>query len=495
MSFQYPALVVTVPLLSAFFISIAGWVYKRLCFPIALLALGVSAYSTFGLLVKVLENGVVRYKLGGWPPPWGIAYYVDPLNGLILVVVSVVAFVNLIGSHKNIATDFPDKPGAFYTLYVLMVTGLLGIVVTGDAFNLYVLLEIAALTGYGLLAMGDERAPFSSLNYLYMGTIGACFYLLGIGYLYIVTGSLNMEDIASILPSLYGSKAVLAAFIICTVGVWIKMAFFPLHAWLPNAYTHAPSAASGLIAPLVTKVMIYVMIRLIFSVFTPAYVFDTLTVNNAFVWLAVIAIVMGAFFALAERNLKRMFSYIIISEVGYMVGGVWLGNRAGLIGAILHILNDALMTLCLFLVVGNIVQKIHGYAFDDLKGIFRKMPFTMGALVVGALSIIGVPPTCGFFSKWYLISGAVQAGQYGFVVALLFSSLVNVVLFFRVFEIAFYEPIGDHHGHGLSKTMEEAPISMLVPLLIVALGLVAVGVYTGDIVSLIIQHAIPEGIV
>jgi multicomponent Na+:H+ antiporter subunit D len=278
------------------------------------------------------------------------------------------------------------------------------------------------------------------------------------------------------------------------VGVWLKMAFFPLHAWLPNAYTHAPSASSGLIAPLVTKVMIYVMIRLIFTVFTPEYAFNTLTLSNAFVWLAVIAIVMGAFFALAERNLKKMFSYIIISEVGYMVGGVWLGNRAGMTGAVLHILNDALMTLCLFLVATNIGHKIQTHSFNDLKGIFRKMPVTMGALVVGALSIIGVPPTCGFFSKWYLLSGAVQAGQYGFVAALLFSSLVNVVLFFRVLEIAFFEPFGDHHGHGHTESIDEAPLSMLVPLLIVALGLVVVGVYTGDIVNLVIQFAIPKEI-
>jgi multicomponent Na+:H+ antiporter subunit D len=165
-------------------------------------------------------------------------------------------------------------------------------------------------------------------------------------------------------------------------------------------------------------------------------------------------------------------------------------------GAILHIVNDALMTLCVFLAVGNIVYKLKGYAFDDLKGLVRKMPFTMGALVIGALSIIGVPPTCGFFSKWYLISGAIQAGQYAFMVALLFSSLVNVVLFFRVIEICYYEPFSDGHGHEHHvEPMAEAPLSMLVPLFIVAAGLIVVGLYTGDIVNKIIEFAIPKGIV
>jgi multicomponent Na+:H+ antiporter subunit D len=329
-----------------------------------------------------------------------------------------------------------------------------------------------------------------------MGTIGACFYLLGVGYLYIATGSLNMADIANILPSLYHSKTVLAAFIICMVGIWLKMAFFPLHAWLPNAYTYAPSAVSSLVAPLVTKVMIYVMIRIVLSVFTPVFAFEVLRVSNPIVWLSVIAIVMGAIFALAERNLKKMLTYVVISEVGYMVGGVWLGNRMGMTGAILHIVNDALMTLCLFLVVGNIVYKVKGYTFDDLKGLFRKMPYTMAAFVVGALSIIGVPPTCGFFSKWYLILGAIQAGHYGFMAALLFSSLINVILFFRIIEIGYYESPADDHGQSHhSKPIDEAPLSMLIPLLIVAVGLVVVGVYTKEIVTQIIEFAIPVGIV
>jgi multicomponent Na+:H+ antiporter subunit D len=496
MSEQYPALLVVVPLLSAFFVSIAGWINKKWCFPIAVVALSVSAWSSVCLLLRVLNEGAIVYKLGGWPPPVGIAYYIDYLNGLVLPVVSIVALLNLISSKRIVEQQFPDKTAPFYTLYVLMVTGLLGIVVTGDAFNLYVLLEIASLTGYGLLAMGEERAPLATLNYLYMGTIGACFYLLGVGYLYIVTGSLNMVDIARLLPALYQSKAVLAAFIICIVGVWLKMAFFPLHAWLPNAYTYANSAASGLIAPLMTKVMVYVMIRLMLTIFTPKFVFDTLAVHDTVVWLAVIAIVMGAVLALAERNLKKMLTYIVVAEVGYMVGGAWLGNRVGMTGAILHIVNDALMTLCVFMVVGNIVYKVKGYAFEDLKGLFRKMPFTMGAFVIGAMSIIGVPPTCGFFSKWYLIVGAISAGHYGFMAALIFSSLVSVVLFFRVFEICFYEPFADHHGHDNHPGgMDEAPVSMVVPLLVVAAILILVGLYTGDIVNHVIRFAIPDAMV
>lgn len=493
MSQHYPALLVTVPLLSALLISVLGWVYRRLCFPVALAALAVSLFSCVNLLVRVLNENVVLYRLGGWDPPWGIAYRVDRLNALVLVVVATVALVNLIATKRSVSREFPEKIGPFYTLYVLLIAGLLGIVVTGDAFNLYVLLEITALSGYGLIAMGGERAPLASLNYVYMGTIGACFYLLGVGYLYISTGSLNMADISTLLPGLSDSRVVLAAFVICMVGVFLKMGLFPLHAWLPNAYTFAPSPVSSLVAPLMTKVMIYVMIRLILTVFTPEFTFSTAALGPSVVWVAVIAIFMGAILALGARDMKRMLSYVIVAEVGYMVGGAWLGNRAGMTGAILHIANDAVMTLCVFLAVGNIVYRSGGYAFEDLKGMFRRMPYTMTGLVAGALSMIGVPPTCGFFSKWYLISGGIQAGQYAFVAALIFSSLINAVLFFRIIEIGYYEPFALDHGHGPAPAaMREAPLSMVVPLLVVAGGLVVMGVFTGDIVTHVVGPFIPQ---
>jgi multicomponent Na+:H+ antiporter subunit D len=235
-------------------------------------------------------------------------------------------------------------------------------------------------------------------------------------------------------------------------------------------------------------------------VFTPAYVFGTLQISNAIVWIAVVAIVMGSLMALTQKSLFKMLTYIVVAEVGYMVGGFFLGNRMGITGSILHIINDAAMTLCLFLAAGAITYRTKSDSFSDLKGIFKRMPYTMTAFTVGALAVIGIPPTCGFFSKWYLIIGGINAGHYGFAAALIFSSLVNAVLFFRIFEIAYFQSSGDskdhhHHGHHRHKDkMVEAPLSMLVPLMIVALSLIALGIYTGDIVTHVIQAAIPGGI-
>ena len=491
---HYPAFIVIVPFLFAFVVSGVAWIKKELCFPLTLVGLGLSAWFSVCLLRQVATTGVLKYRMGGWETPWGIGYHVDYLNGLVVTVVTVLAFINLIATRKNVTEETPEKEGAFYSLYLLFIVGLTGILLTGDLFNLYVLLEVASLTSYALIGMGSGRAPMSALNYLFVGTVGGCFYLLGVGYLYIMTGSLNMADVATLLPPLYNSSAIVMAFIFCMVGASIKMAFFPLHMWLPNAYGFAPTAAGSLIAPLMTKVMVYVLIRLILTVFSVDFAFVVMKMGDPMVWMSSLAIVAGAVFALSQKNLKRMFCYIIVSEIGYMMGGAWLGNNAGMTGAILHILNDAIMTLCLFLCAGSIYYRTHGLELDRLKGLFLKMPVTMACFVASALSIIGVPPTCGFFSKWYLISGGLQAGQYGFVAALLFSSLVNVVLFFRVIEISYYGDFETHHGHGSSPAVVmESPASMLVPLLIVSIGLVVVGLYTCSIVNhliapILMQH-------
>ena len=495
MSDHTPALLIISPLLFAFLVSGTGWIKRGLCFPLAAAGAGLCAFFSVSLFVQVLQGGTVQYSLGGWEAPWGIGYHVDRLNGMVLVVVSVLAFVNLIATRKSVAAEFSEKEGAFYAVSLLFVVGLVGMVVTGDLFNLYVLLEVASLTSYALIALGGPRAPLASLNYLYMGTIGGCFYLLGVGYLYIMTGSLNMGDVASLLPAISTSNAIWVAFTFCMVGVGVKMAFFPLHNWLPNAYTCAPSAVSSLIAPLMTKVMVYVMIRLMISVFSVDFTFRVLHLGNAMVWLSVVAIVVGALLALGQKDLKRMFCYIIISEIGYMMGGAWLGNAAGMTGAILHILNDALMTICLFLAAGSIQYRIKGLEFTQLRGLFHRMPVTMACLVAAGLSVIGVPPTCGFFSKWYLITGALQAGQYEFMAALLFSSLVNVVLFFRVIELSYYGEAGHGHGYGAaSEPIAEAPATMLAPLVLLSLGLVVVGIYTGTIVTSVIDPILPAAL-
>ena len=336
---QAPALILLFPFFASIIVALAGIRVQSVCFPLTVIGMAASVLSGIAILAKVVNDGVIRYRLGGWEPPMGIEFRIDALGALVVLAVSVVGLLTAIYSKRQVPAETPDKVSQYYTLYLLLMTGLIGMVITGDAFNLFVLIEVSALTSYALIAMGPRRATLAAYKYVIMGTIGASFYLLGVGYLYIKTGSLNMFDINEqlIARGIFDSTAILVAFILITVGVWIKMAFFPLHAWLPNSYAYAPTTSSAVLGPLVTKVMIYVMIRLTFTVFGADYTFGQLDWSDIVVWMSVAAILVGSISALAQTDLRKMLAYLIIAEVGYMVGGMWLADDMGLIGSIYHL--------------------------------------------------------------------------------------------------------------------------------------------------------------
>ncbi|MBW2568225.1 MAG: monovalent cation/H+ antiporter subunit D family protein [Deltaproteobacteria bacterium] len=504
MAEQFPALIIVVPLIASFFVPIIGWWKKQLCYPWVVIILVVPFISSLGILKTVLTVGKFSYRLGGWAPPWGIEYALNYLNAFVLVIVSFISLIVAIYSRKSVEKELPEKTVPFYTLFLLLVTGLLGIVVTGDVFNLFVFLEISSLSCYALIAIGEDGAPIAAFNYVIMGTIGACFYLLGVGYLYMATGSLNMADLARILPDLYHSKVVLVAFAFFTVGIMIKGAVFPLHVWMPDAYCTAPSAVSALIGPLMTKVAAYVMIRIMFTIFHPNFSLNVMPVFTMLGWLSVAAILVGGIWAITQTDIKKMVVYILVAEVGYILLGISVGNRIGLTGAILHIMNDAFMMACLFLVIGAVFYKTGNRNILQMRDLHTKMPFTMGAFTIAALSMVGIPPACGFFSKWYLILGAIDAQKWVFAVTLLISSLMNAILFFRVIEYAYFSP---HEEHGVNEShanpnasdkhgeivRDEAPLSMLIPILIMAAGIVILGPLSGKIIASVIQFAIPAG--
>lgn len=493
---QLPILILAIPLLSAFIISIGTRRSNTAAYLIVVTAMICSFLAACGTLMQILQtNSPIHYYLGDWNPPFGIELVIDHLSGMVLVLIALVAFLTAIYSWHHVQEDVPDRIHHFYTLYALLVSGLLGMVATGDAFNLYVLLEISALSSYALLARGRVLAYFSTFKYIIMGTIGACLYLLGVGYLYIKTGSLNMADLSGMLKTteMYQSETIKIGFVLIIIGVMIKMAFFPLHGWLPNTYTYASTTSSCLIAPLMTKVSVYIMIRLMFTVFSVDYIFNVLQYGQLVMVMACIAIVVGSVSALAQTDLKRILCYIIVAEVGYMVGGVWLANKSGLTGAVYHILADGMMTSCLFMAVGAIIYKTRQSSLGAMKNIFRKMPITAVVFVVAAFSIIGIPPTCGFFSKWYLITGAVATGQWLFIAALLFSSLINALIFFRIIEIGYF-PNFDGDSHSEEIVVSDAPITMMIPMVLVAISLILIGIFTNQIVTNLVHWTIPAGL-
>jgi multicomponent Na+:H+ antiporter subunit D len=495
---QLPVIIVLTPLVSSFLIFAAGLWYKNIAYPMAVAATVNCLLSAGAILKAVIRKGIISYWFGGWKPPWGIEYRIDHLNAIMLVLVSGLALLTALHSKKIVERELAEKTSLFWSLFMLMVTGFLGICITGDLFNLFVLLEVVSLSGYALIAMGKKRAVFASFRYVIIGTIGASFYLLGVGYLYIANGSLNMADLVQRLPDLYPSKTVLIGFVFILIGLSIKMALFPMHVWLPDAYTYAPSAVSTAVAPLMTKVMAYAIIRVMFTVFKAEYPVSVLAVTDVLVWLGTVAIVFGAIMAFSQNDYKRMLSYVIIAEIGYIVGGVGVANTAAITGAIFHIVNDALMMACLFAVAGMVMHQTGGHQISDFKGIFKTMPVTAIIFTVGALAVIGVPPTCGFFSKWYLLLGGIEAGQWQFVTALLVCTLINVALFFRIVDKGLYLHAKDSGPKGPEPSREphagDAPMVMLIPAGVLAIAILLVGVFNQVILNHAIRFTVPPGL-
>ncbi len=494
---QFPALLVVIPLSASFLIFALGLFNRRICFPFLIVTLASCFLFAAGAFWQVISGGqAIHYHMGSWSPPWGIEYVVDHLNGLVLVAIAIMSLLAAIYARTMVEKEIPTaKHAPFYALFLLQVTGLFGMTVTGDVFNLYVLLEIASFSAYAIIGMGGGAAPFAAFRYMIFGTLGACAYLLGIGYLYLITGSLNMADLRQLLVPLYNSPVLFVGFALIIVGAAVKMALFPVHTWLPDSYTLAPSSVSVLLAPLFTKVGSYVLIRLLFTVFEPSFSMDLFPAALMLGWAAVVGILFSSIMALAQTDFKRMLCYLIVTEIGYIVIGIASGNRWGLIGSIFHVVNDMFMMALLFMAAGAIQAHFRTRNILEFSGLHRRMPITAAALVVGGLSVIGVPPMCGFFSKWYLLLGAFQAGQWVFMATLLIGSLLNAILFFRIIERSYLEPRpnASHRGRERGGRPEGVAKSELVPMVVMAAFVILLGVFSGYIVQYSISYAIPKG--
>lgn len=443
------------------------WAFAML---VSLVALGIATQ----LLGKVLSGGVISYALGGWAAPVGIEYRVDVINAFVLLLVTLIGAVVLFYAPPSVANEVSgERHYLFYAAYLLCLTGLLGITITGDAFNVFVFLEISSLSSYTLIALGkDRRALTAAYQYLILGAIGATFIVIGIGLMYMMTGTLNMADLARRLPSMFDSRTAMVAFAFLTVGMLIKLAMFPLHTWLPNAYSYAPSVVTSFLAATATKVSIYVFLRFTFTIWGADFVFERLNLDAFLIPLALLGIYVASLAAIYQTNVKRLLAYSSVAQIGYMMLGIGFVSVSGLTGGIVHLFNHALMKGALFLAVGCVVLRIGSANLVDWKGLGRKMPVTMAAFVIGGLGLIGVPLTVGFVSKWYLILAALEKGWWPVALLALISSLLAVIYVWRVVEVAYFQKADD------DTAVQEAPLQMLIPMWGLTLATLYFGVTT-----------------
>lgn len=470
-----PVLIILVLILGAAIIPIIGQKSSNISWLITLLSTLMFFIMSLIILKEVLVVGKLTYWFGNWEPPYGIAYVYDPLNAFILALLGFLAFSVAIYAKVSLEFEIEEhRITLFYTMYLLFIAGLAGIISTGDLFNLYVFLEIASIAGYALIAVGRRRESLmASFTYLVLGSVAASFIVLGIGYLYVATGTLNMADIAVKLEPIYESKLVLIAFAFFIVGLSIKIALFPLHNWLPNAYAYAPSVASTIMAVIATKVSAYVLIRVMFSVFRPEFEIGVVHVMQILMFFSVLAILFGSLFALSQTDIKKVLAYSSIGQVGYITLGIAIMNETAMTGSIIHMLNHALMKGCLFMAVGIIVYKTGITHTDKFIGLGRKLPLTMAAFTVAAVSMIGVPLTTGFVSKWYLAMGSLEADKGYLILVIMLSSLMTVIYFWRVIDNVWFKiPKGEIEV----RENNSVSILMLLPTLVMAVLCVFFGV-------------------
>jgi multicomponent Na+:H+ antiporter subunit D len=377
----------------------------------------VVAWAAFAMAValalRVQASGVLSYAIGGWAAPWGIEYRLDAASALVQLLVAAIAAVVLPYAGRSVAQEIdPARQGGFYAALLLLIAGLLGITATGDAFNVFVFLEISSLSSYTLIAMGrDRRALTAAFRYLIMGTIGATFYLIGVGLLYAMTGTLNMADLAERLPAVADTRTVHTAVAFIVVGLCLKIALFPLHLWLPNAYAYAPSAVAALIAATSTKVAVYVLIRFVYTVLGVDFAFGELSLAAVLIGLAVLGMLTASAVAVTQPDARRMLAYSSVAQVGYMVLGLSLASVAGLTAALLHMMNHAVMKGALFMALGCVAYRLGGNtAVSDLRGLGRSMPWTMAAFVAGGSEPDRRAPHRGLHQQVVPRAGGARAG-------------------------------------------------------------------------------------
>ena len=452
-----PALQVVLPLVAAPLIVLVR--SRRFAWLATTLVSYLCLLFSVQLAWRVARSGPISYAIGSWPPPWGIEYRVDALSAFVLVAVSLTASFVAPYAQRSIAAEVSrDRQYLMYAMYCLSLAGLLGIAITGDAFNLFVFLEISSLASYVLVALGRRRqALIAAYQYMLMGTVGATFYVIGVGLLYLMTGTLNLADMAERLRAVEDVRPLLVALAFITVGIGLKLALFPLHQWLPNAYAYAPSMATAFLAATATKVSVYVLLRYYFTVFDPVPLFGRLPTEEVFVALSVAAMIVASLVAIFERDVKRLFAWSSVAQIGYITLGIGVDNQSSLTGSIVHLLNHGVTKGAIFLLLGGVALRAGtaNLTLDSLAGLGRRMPVTALGLTVSGLSLVGIPGTAGFVTKWYLVVGALERGWWWLVAAIVASSLIAVGYVWRVVESAYLRP------SALPAAAGEAPPAML----------------------------------
>ena len=479
MSIPLPVFI-AIPLVAAFLLPMFGKKSKDVATVLANVA-------TVSLLVLAiisaiqLSTGNVQlyvYEIGKWSIPYGINLVLDGLSSLLLLAIGVVAAAAMLFS-AGYMEQYTAKP-KYLSLFLLMVAGMNGVVLSGDIFNLFVFLEIASLASYALVGFGCEHEELeASFKYMVLGSIGSIFVLFAVALVYGNTGTLNMAYISQIIQNAgslnHGLAFALALFI---VGFGLKAALVPFHAWLPDAHPSAPAPISAMLSGILIKTLgLYALIRVVFNIFGVS-----VSIGWLLIALALLSMIIGAFLAIGQWDIKRLMAYSSISQIGYVILGIGLGavliaqganpawSSLAILGGLFHLVNHAVYKSLLFLTSGSVQMSTGTRQLREMGGLAEKLPFTRATCTVASASIVGIPPFSGFWSKLILIIAAIQAQFIWIAAIIVFVSLCTLIMYLKVQRYAFLGELPEN----LQQT-EEHKGPMLVAMVFLACLCVLMG--------------------
>ena len=441
-----PIVAATLPIALGLWFDDVGW-------PIAAAATTAVVGIAAAIAAEVALGGQFDHAVGTYQPPIGIELVADQLSAAVLVLIAVVSLATL--AFSRVAGP---RGNPFYSAYLLLVGGLSGMALTGDLFNMFVFLEIVGITTYALIAADRSGASaYASLKYLVVGTVGASLYLVGVGYAFLATGTLNMVDMREqiLAQAGYGDPLIQASYALIVAGLALKIALFPVHTWQPDAYQRAPDAVTAVVAALVSTTSAYALIRVTYTVFTVDFLAANDAITTAMLVVSGTSILAGSVLAAMQSDLKRMFAYSSVAQFGMIGAAIALANETALLGGIVHLIGHGLLKFGLFLGVGTLALGYGVRRIEDAASAAREAPFTAGAIALLGLGLVGIPPSVGFLGKWYIGVGAVEssmagAGPAGIAVAavIFVSTLFTLSYVARLIERFYFAGVGLSGGHG-----------------------------------------------
>ncbi|NQT90619.1 MAG: NADH/ubiquinone/plastoquinone (complex I) [Candidatus Omnitrophica bacterium] len=451
-------LFVVIPLGGAFLISIFGKRFRPL--PDMLGNLTTLALLCLSILsVKFMNDyGTLVYYVGSWKPSIGIVMVLDGLTAFMLVTVNLVALAIAVYAI-NYMEKFTSK-WKFYTLFLLMLGGMNGVIITGDIFNLFVFLEIASVASYALVAFGTERHELeAAFKYAVMSTIGSLFILIGIVFLYSYTSTLNMAVMANVLAQKGAGDVGVMVSVLFIMGFGLKAAIVPFHAWLPDAHPAAPAPISAMLSGVLIKSLgVYTLCRIFFNVIgiTPA-------ISSILMFLGALSMIVGVILAIGQWDLKRLLAYHSISQIGYVILGIGIGTPLGILAGLFHLFNHSIFKSLLFLDSGAVEYSTDTRDLQKMGGLAQRMPVTSGTSLIASMSIAGIPPFNGFWSKLLIIIAAVQARHYGYASWAVIGSILTLASFTKVMKYAYYGKLREKWNR-----VKEVPIFMKLGMMMLA---------------------------